>query len=260
MVLEEEFQPSYPDRPARYVGDTYKEIKKDKKTGEYYETGKIITRTNEVEWLSVEKDARKLISDYRTPNEIAYAEYSNNLKALANEARKLYLATDEPKKDPSAAKAYEKEVASLNSKLNVALKNAPRERQAQLYADQTMDARRQAVYPRELTKEERQKYRAQALAAGRAKFNAHKDPVKFTEKEWEAVQARAISPSKLKSLLNNADMDLVKKLALPKHGTSLLPAQIATAKSMLARGYTQAEVADRLGVSASTISKEINKG
>ena len=241
-------------------GDTYKEKKKDKKTGEYYETGKIITRTDEVEWLSVEKDARKLISDYRTPNEIAYAEYSNNLKALANEARKLYLATDEPKKDPSAAKAYEKEVASLNSKLNVALKNAPRERQAQLYADQTMDARRQAVYPRELTKEERQKYRAQALAAGRAKFNAHKDPVKFTEKEWEAVQARAISPSKLKSLLNNADMDLVKKLALPKHGKSLLPAQIATAKSMLARGYTQAEVADRLGVSASTISKEINKG
>lgn len=240
-------------------GDTYIKKKKDKETGEYYSTGKVETRTDEVAWLSVEKDARKLISDYRTPNEIAYADYSNSLKALANEARKEYLATKVPKKDPSAAKAYAAEVASLNNKLNVALKNAPRERQAQLYAEQTMTAKKQEYYPNELSKEEKQKYRAQALAAGRAKFNAKKESVKFTEKEWEAVQARAISPSKLSTLLNNADMDSVKKLALPKHGTTLLPAQVATAKSMIARGYTQAEVADRLGVSASTISNAVNK-
>jgi hypothetical protein len=53
---------------------------------------------------------------------------------MANEARKEYYATTDMKKSTSAAKTYSKEVASLDAKLNNALLNAPRERQAQLIA------------------------------------------------------------------------------------------------------------------------------
>ena len=200
-----------------------------------------------------------LVSEFRMPTEIAYANYANGLKGLANEARKAYMATETPKADPAATKAYSAEVASLNSKLNIALKNSPRERQAQLYADHTIEMAKQAIYPEKMDKDVMQKKRAQALAAGRAKFNAQKDPVKFTEKEWEAVQARAISPSKLSQLLANADMDQVKKLATPRQTRSLLPAQESVAKSMAARGYTLEEIADKFGVSSSTISKIVSK-
>ena len=39
------------------------------------------------------KDARSLISDADTPTERAYANYANQLKALANKARKEYVST-----------------------------------------------------------------------------------------------------------------------------------------------------------------------
>lgn len=234
-------------------GQTYPERKKNK-DGTYTYTGKFKNRETETTRMAETNDAMTLVSTFRMPTEIAYANYANGLKGLANEARKEYLGTKAPRANPEATKAYSKEVASLNSKLNIALKNSPRERQAQLYADHTIELAKQAVYPDTLDKDEMKKKRAQALAAGRAKFNAKKEPVKFSEKEWEAVQAGAISPSKLKSLLENADLDKVKKLATPKQARGLRPAQITSAKNMLAMGYTLEEVADKFGVSSSTIS------
>lgn len=234
---------------VRYVekkGDTF--IDKD---------GKVKHREIKSTQMMEARDARELVSTFNTPNERAYADYANQLKGLANEARKEYLVTKNDKKDPAAAKAYEKEVASLNSKLNVALKNSPRERQAQLYADKSMEMRRQAMYPAKMEKDDEKKYRAQALAAGRARFNANKNRVKFSEKEWEAVQAHAISPSRLDVLLNNADMDDVKKLAIPRTSKNLTKGQEAAAKSMRARGFTLEEIGERFGVSSSTISNAI---
>ena len=238
-------------------GDTYLEIKKDKKTGEWYETGKVKTRTETSTKMAETKDAFDLVSTFQTPVERAYANFANQCKNLANEARKEYLRVETPKKDPQAAIKYAEEVESLNAKLVRALKNSPRERQAQLYADKTMEMERQAIYPETMDKDVAQKKRAQALAAGRDRFNAKKDPVKFTDKEWEAVQARAISPSKLKDLLDNSDLDQVKKLSMPRTSKGLLPAQEATAKSMRARGYTLEEIADRFGVSKSTIENAV---
>ena len=40
----------------------------------------------------------------------------------------------------------------------------------------------------------------------------------------------------------------------------MTPAKIARAKSLLSMGYTQAEVADYLGVSVSTINRQVNGG
>ena len=49
---------------------------------------------------------------------------------MANEARKELISTGTLKYNASAAKAYEKEVSTLNAKLNTALLNAPKERAA----------------------------------------------------------------------------------------------------------------------------------
>ena len=83
--------------------------------------------------MAIVDDAYKLSSG--TPRENAYADYANKLKAMANEARKEAISTPRLVYSPSAKKTYEKEVSDLNVKLNNALKNAPKERQAQIKAN-----------------------------------------------------------------------------------------------------------------------------
>jgi hypothetical protein len=204
------------------------------------------------------KDARELISPFNSQVERAYADYANKVKNLANEARKEYMATENPKRDPDAAKAYATEVASLNNKLNNAKKNSPRERQAQLIADQTMAMKKENGEIDPSDKDKMKKLRAQALNAARVRVGAKKEQVRFTPREWEAVQARAISSSKLIEILNNADMDEVRKLATPRTQKVMSTSKIALAKSMLKRGYTLDDVAAQFGVSTSTISNAIN--
>lgn len=240
--------------------DTYLEKKKvvDKVTKEvsYIPTGKIKHRTMDSTKMAETSDARTLISDYNTLNEQEYAKYANRLKSLANEARKEYMNTTMAKYDPEAAKAYAKEVASLNSKLNIALKNAPRERQAQLLANQIVAEKKSGNS--EADSDTIKKWRGQALATARARLGASKQQIIFTDREWEAVQARAISPTKLMKILKNADMDDVKKKATPKQSRGLTPAQISRIKSWNKAGYQLSDIADKLGVSTSTVSKYLN--
>ena len=49
-----------------------------------------------------------------------------------------------------------------------------------------------------------------------------------------------------------------KELATPKTVVKLTPSGLAKAKSLLARDYTWAEIAEALGVSVSTIQKALN--
>ena len=58
-----------------------------------------------------------------------YARYANDMKALANTARREIVNTPTLKRDPGSAKEYADEVTSLKEKVRVALTNAPRERQ-----------------------------------------------------------------------------------------------------------------------------------
>lgn len=246
---------------------TRKELSPDPVTGEkryevkvgdtYIKDGKVHHRTIESTKMAEAPDATKLISTFNTPNERSYAQYANRLKTLANEARKEYMNTDMPKRDPEAAKAYEKEVASLDSKLNIALKNAPRERQAQLLANQIVEMKKSGKSDADA--DTIKKWRGQALATARTRVGASKQQITFTEKEWEAVQARAISPTKLAKILDNANLDNVKKMATPKSTRGLSPSQISIIKSMKARGYTSGEIAERLGVSSGTVSYYANK-
>lgn len=214
-------------------------------------TGKTKTRTQASTQMAETKDARTLSSG--TPQEEAYASYANKMKSLANQARKEMMSTGKIPYSASAKAAYQNEVDSLNAKLNVALKNAPRERQAQVIANATVTAKKQANP--DMTNAEIKKANQQALTAARKQVGAERKPVVITDKEWEAIQAGAISESKLTQILNNADIDSLRQRATPRATTTLSTAKRNKIASMSASGYSTSEIAEALGISTSTVSK-----
>ena len=214
-------------------------------------TGKTKTRTQASTQMAETKDARTLSSG--TPQEEAYASYANKMKSLANQARKEMVSTGKIPYSASAKAAYQNEVDSLNAKLNVALKNAPRERQAQVIANATVAAKKQANP--DMTNAEIKKANQQALTAARKQVGAERKPVVITDREWEAIQAGAISESKLTQILNNADIDSLRQRATPRATTTLSTAKQNKIASMSASGYSTSEIAEALGISTSTVSK-----
>jgi hypothetical protein len=225
--------------------------KLDPATGKkrYYETGRLVPARDKVERLAVTDDATKLSSG--TVMEVIYAEHSNRLKALANEARKESLPLKGTPTSSSAKKVYANEVASLDAKIRNAERNAPYERQAQLLANASVGAKRQANPHME--PEEIKKIKQQALNEYRNRTGAKKDKIVVTPNEWNAIQAGALSTNKLEKILKNSDSDTVKMLAMPKQSTKMSGNKLIRARSMLDSGYTQAEVADALGVGVTTL-------
>lgn len=207
--------------------------------------------------MDATKDARTLLSTNPNPKETAYADYANGLKSLANRARKELVSTKNIETSQAAKKLYAPEVASLNAKLNRALLNAPKERQAQILANKTLKEK-QAKNP-DWTSDEVKRAGQQALTAARSKVGASKSNVQvdITEREWKAIQAGAISNSKLQQILNNADSDKVKEYASPRAKQGITAGQKARIKAMLDYGYTLAEVHAATGVSISTISEYV---
>lgn len=223
--------------------------------------GNLRYRTEKSYQMKETEDARTLISKQNTKIEQVYADYANQCKDLANKARYTKEHTENLKYDKEAAKLYSQEVSSLKSKLNTALKNAPRERQAQIMANS--DIQSQIDYEKSIgnepTKSEIRKWTAKAIEPARAAVGAKKQRVIFTEKEWEAIQKGAIPHTQLVKLLNNADEDNYKALATPRDKPAMTSAKINKAKSLARAGYTLEEIASYLGVSASTVGKELNK-
>jgi hypothetical protein len=201
--------------------------------------------------LAEAKDAHTLSSG--TKIEEIYADHSNRLKSLANEARKASINIDSIPHSPSAQAAYSKEVASLNQKLNTALRNAPRERQAQILANATVAAKRRA-YP-DMDPAEIKKIKSQALTEARVRTGAKKERIEITQSEWDAIQAGAIRKSRVSDILTHADLEEVKKLATPKTEVKMTAVKQNRARAMLDSGYTQAEVAQALGVSLTTLKR-----
>lgn len=250
--------------------ETGKKVKTVKEN-DYYNKRVVDKKTGEVSWVKKHRtinstkmaeadDAFQLVSGgskaKTTPIEVVYATHANKLKALANQARKEALNIPTQKVSSSAAKTYAKEVSSLNSKLNEALKNSPRERDAQRLAGSFLKSIRQANP--DMDKDDYKKARNRSLDKARAIVGAKKPLVTITPREWEAIQAGAISKTQLKKILDNADEAEVKKLATPKDKPSMPSSKVARAKAMLNAGCTMAEVAERLGVSTSTVSRAIN--
>jgi len=216
-------------------------------------TGKTKTRTQPSTQMAETKDARTLSSG--TPQEEAYADYANRMKALANQARKEMVSTGKITYSVSAKDTYQHETDTLLAKLNVALKNAPRERQAQTTANAVVAAKKQANP--DMTKSEIKKASQQALAAARASVGAKRQLIKITDREWEAIQAGAISENRLYQILNNVDIDELRQRATPRTTTTLSVAKINKIASMSASGYSTSEIAKAIGVSTSTVSNYV---
>ncbi len=227
-------------------GRTYK----DKKTG------KTVEATTEVKKLAEADDLYEYSTG--TPQENAYAAYGNSMKSLANQARKEYLSTGNLKYSPSAKEVYKEEYSSLMSKLNEAAKNNPLERRAQAIANSRVKAKQDANP--DLTKKELKKIKDREINNARAEVGAgsKQNKITITEREWEAIQAGAITDNKLTQILRYSDKTVVRQMATPKAVKQLSTAQVSRAKSMLASGYTYAEIAEKMGKSTSTISKYLN--
>ena len=227
---------------------TYKEVYEeyvDKKTG------KTKVRTQASTKMAETRDARTLSSGH--PVEEAYASYANQMKSLANKARKEMVSTGKIAYSASAKVTYQTEVDTLSAKLNVALRNAPKERQAQVIANANVAAKKKDNP--DMTNAEIKKAGQQALTSARVSVGAKREPIKLTDKEWEAIQAGAISENKLKQIINNVNIDELRQRATPRTTTSLSSAKISKISSMSASGYSIAEIAQALGVSTSTVSK-----
>jgi predicted transcriptional regulator len=227
-------------------------------TGESYvnKAGKVVPRTQSSTKLKEAEDAFSLVSDDGgTKIEAVYAAHSNRLKALANEARRELVATRSTPYSESARKVYAPQVESLTAKLNLAMRNRPLERQAQLLANAVVQAKRDANP--DMDKTEYKKLSGQALQEARRRTGADKKKFIITPDEWRAIQEGAITNHRLEEILNVADLDQVRQLAMPRTERVMTPAKAARARSMSASGYTQAEIASQLGVSLTTVKQEL---
>ena len=215
--------------------------------------GKVVTKQEKSTKMYETDDAHTLSSG--TQMERIYGDYANSMKSLGDEARRASVTIPSTKYSPSAKAAYQDEVDSLKAKLSIATSNKPLERQAQLLANSVVAAKK-ADNP-DLTASEIKKIKGQALEEARARTGAKKEQIVITDREWEAIQAGAISQNTLTQILNNANLDDIKQLATPRTSTGLTASQTARAQRLLNAGYTQAEVADQLGISTSTLNKAL---
>ena len=234
------------------TGLTYPKKHTRKDGSVYYTTEKKITKGTKMEFA---KDAFDLSSG--TPMEEVYAVHANAMRALANRARKESVNLTMPKANNDAKRLYSDEVQSLNEKLKIAQRNAPLERRAQIIANTMANAKIDANPGWD--KDDIKKVRYQSVAEARLMTGAHKDRVHITDREWEAIQAKAVSPSRLTDILRNADMDRVKELATPRARTSLTPGQQARMRQMAASGRNPSEIAEALGLPRSTVADNLKR-
>jgi hypothetical protein len=218
--------------------------------------GRTQNSTFESTRLAETDDARTLSSG--TPIEKVYADHSNRLKALANQARKSMVNTKTIPYSPSAKVAFAKEVSTLRSKLNTAKANRPLERSAQLVANAAVKAKKDANP--DLERSEIKKIEGQELTKARLRTGAGKQRIVITPQEWAAIQAGAVSTNTLRQILENTDIEVVKGFATPRIPSVMSDAKASRARTMLSSGYTQAEIADALGVSVSTLKTTIEGG
>ena len=179
------------------------------------------------------------------------------MKAMANRARKEAMSVKDDIYSPTAAKTYAKEVSELNAALERANKNKPLERQAQIIAGTRLRAWKKENPIDAMDKDKVKKRESQFIKSARASVGANKEQITFTQKQWEAIQAGAITKTKLKDILSNADTQQVTQLAMPKQAKVMSSARIARAKAMANSGFTTAQIAETLGVSTSTVLEVI---
>ena len=257
---KEWYDPTRPDGSLIYkkADDAdYTITKINKRTGEAITETR--TRMQKSTKMAETDDANTLVSKYKHPMELIYADYANSMKDMANKARIELSNTGKIAYNRDAKKKYESEVKSLNDKLYKAELNVTRERAANRMAAATVEAKKKEAKEsgKEIKNKDMQKAGQQALTRYRQEVGSvsRKDRnIVIDDNEWKAIQAGAVSESVLKRILNNSDPDSLRQRAMPKTSKSVSQATANRIKAMSA-SYTIQQIADKLGLSTSTVSK-----
>ena len=253
---KEWYDPSKPEGALIWKTDpdaSYEKVKINKRTGEITTTTKYIKQRSTK--MAEADDAYSLVSEFQHPMELVYADYANSMKTLANRARMEKVTTGKIEYSKKAKTTYQPEVDSLMTKLNTALLNSTRERAAQRMANAEISSKKQAGLLTDKSDEKKasqravSKYRAAVGSVKRSDRN-----IKITDREWEAIQAGAISENKLKQILDNADTDMLRQRAMPRTSRTLSPAQTNKIQAMRNSNYTLEQIAAACNVSTTTIS------
>lgn len=270
-----DYDPSKPEGSLIYKeADNAHYLKKhvNKKTGEVTYTEE--TRTQRSTKMAETDDARTLISKKNTPMEREYANFANNMKSMANRARVELSKTGKIAYSAKAKAAYKAEVDSLMAKLREAERNRPKERQALVMANAKVAASTAAVRnklraenpgisEKDLDKLVRKNFDVRK-ASQKALTNARHEvgsvsrrdrSIDITDREWEAIQAGAISESYLTRILNNSDVDKLRQRATPRKTQTVTTSQINKINSLKNSNYTIAEIAEACGLSVATVNK-----
>lgn len=249
--------------PVKKVNDITGEVTYTDKSGDI--SYRVNTRKQQSTRMAETDDAYTLISEAKHPMEILYADHANAMKAMANQARKEMVTAGKIKYDASAKKVYQKEVDALNARLNTALLNASRERAALRAANIDIQNKKQAYeeeHGTEMKKKDVKKISQQAVSKYREEVGSvsRRDrAIIISDREWEAIQAGAVSENTLTKILANTDVDSLRERAMPRATSTLSPAKINQIKSMNASNYTLEQMATKLGVSRSTITKYLKE-
>lgn len=246
---------SYREKIDWTTGKKYREDRPDdayisKKTGE------LTRRTVDRPRLSLTDDAATLSSG--TAIEKVYAEHSNSLKRLAESIRREVGATQNIPLSPSARKTYAPEVESLDAKLKEVLMNKPKERAAQAIAGKVVADKIKADPTLKEDKDKLKKIRNQEQARARARTGAHRTEIYITDREWEAIQAGAISSTSLSKILTRSDKTRVRQLATPKEAKVLTDGVARRIQAMIDRGCTLEQAASQVGVSIATVNRALD--
>lgn len=231
-------------------------------------TGKIDPATGKQIWKKVERtmdstkmyetsDAYTLVSKNPAPVELVYADYANRMKALGNKARLLSENTGKLPENPNAKKVYAAEVQSLKDKLNIAEKNAPLERQAQLLCQKKFEMKRNDNGDLYDDYDQIKKVKNVLIAEARATVGAKKEQIVVTDKEWEAIQAGAVGKTVLEEIVKNSDEKRLKELSMPREKKELSASTITKIQQLDKQGYTLNEIAEYMGMSSESIADVI---
>ena len=227
-------------------------------TGESYidSRGKKVLRTEKAPRMALTDNAYTLSSGTRMEN--LYAEHANSLKALANKARKEAVSQPRVKKNPQAARRYSREVAELKAQINVARKAKPLERQAQVIANGVVDAKVRSNP--DMSYKDRAKVTAMALKTARQRLGYDRNATRIrpTPLQYRAIQEGAVSQSMVDQILESADLDHLKSLAMPKKTQPLTRSQANRISIYRKNGSTVAEIADALGISPARVREYLS--
>ena len=269
QILSKNGKPQYDSKDVSVYLDKnsgkyfYNSYNGGKKKKVYIDSKDVIKKQalTKVAKMTYYEDARELSNGH--PVEDIYANYANKMKKMGNDARREFLNTSKPEVNKSAAKVYKDEVDSLNRKLADAAANAPKERAANRIANAEIAEKKKKYYESgtEWSKDDLKKASQQALANARIQTGADKKSVMvtITDREWEAIQANAVSASTLERILANTDEARIKELATPKKTTTLSSAEVNKIKRMREASFTTDEIAEALGRSSSTINKYLTE-